>query len=185
MESVWNAILTEIRLFKVVGGGMILTSFSLKMLVVFVFDVFICVNRTPYILTNLKEIKPGFFLFLKTKLSWNFSHQCTQLKLVLVPVSARNLGKSYLGIFEKTPYIYRFPFSPQYGVQARFDLELFFLRPKTMKNSKKELHTTKNCCLAKKIIISLGTCLTKVRVLNVFEIITVFLFFCFQKVELF
>ena len=41
--------------------------------------------------------------------------QCTQLKLVLVPVSARNLRKSYRGIFEKTPYMYRFPLFPQYG----------------------------------------------------------------------
>ena len=41
--------------------------------------------------------------------------QCTQLKLALVPVSARNLGKSYRGIFEKTPYMYRFPLFPQYG----------------------------------------------------------------------
>ena len=41
--------------------------------------------------------------------------QCTQLKLALVPVSARNLGKSYGAIFEKTPYMYRFNFFPQYG----------------------------------------------------------------------
>ena len=56
-----------------------------------------------------------FFSALKKKVNCNFFHQCTQLKLVFVPVSARNLGKSYRGIFEKTPYMYRFPLFPQYG----------------------------------------------------------------------
>ena len=71
---------------------------------------------------SMKDYIEGFFtsykklfLFLKKKICCRNSHQCTQLKLVLVPVSARNLGKSYRGIFEKTPYMYRFPFSPQYG----------------------------------------------------------------------
>ena len=52
---------------------------------------------------------------LQTKLTVNFCQQCTQLKLALVPVSVQNLGKSYRAIFEKTPYMYRFNFPPQYG----------------------------------------------------------------------
>ena len=81
----------------------------------------------------MKDYIEGFFtsykkkiLFLKKKLTVNFSHQCTQLKLVLVPVSARNLGKSYRGIFEKTPYMYRFPFSLSMGVLARNYEKIYF-----------------------------------------------------------
>ena len=43
---------------------------------------------------------------LKKKLTVNFFQKCTQLKLAPVPGSARNLRKSYRGIFEKTPYMY-------------------------------------------------------------------------------
>jgi len=47
-----------------------------------------------------------FFSALKKKLTVNFFQKCTQLKLAPVPGSARNLRKSYRGIFEKTPYMY-------------------------------------------------------------------------------
>ena len=46
------------------------------------------------------------FSALKKKLTVNFFQKCTQLKLAPVPGSARNLRKSYRGIFEKTPYMY-------------------------------------------------------------------------------
>ena len=55
------------------------------------------------------------FSALKKKLTCNFFQKCTQPRSTAVPGSARNLRKSYRGIFEKTPYMYRFPFSPQYG----------------------------------------------------------------------
>ena len=65
--------------------------------------------------TNTKKKKNQFFGPQK-KVSGSYIQQCTQLKkLALVPVSVRNLGKSYRAIFEKTPYMYRFNFSPQYG----------------------------------------------------------------------
>ena len=65
-------------------------------------------NLPPYFpisLVRTKKKKNQFFGPQK-KLTVNFSQKCTQLKLAPVPGSARNLRKSYRGIFEKTPYMY-------------------------------------------------------------------------------
>ena len=53
--------------------------------------------------TKKKKIS---FSALKKKLNCRKFQKCTQLKLAPVPGSARNLRKSYRGIFEKTPYMY-------------------------------------------------------------------------------
>ena len=65
-------------------------------------------NLPPYFpisLVRTKKKKNQFFGPQK-KLTVNFFQKCTQLKLAPVPGSARNLRKSYRGIFEKTPYMY-------------------------------------------------------------------------------
>ena len=65
-------------------------------------------NLPPYFPISLVRTKKkkNQFLALKKKVNRRKFQKCTQLKLAPVPGSARNLRKSYRGIFEKTPYMY-------------------------------------------------------------------------------
>ena len=66
-------------------------------------------NLPPYFpisLVRTKKKKKISFSALKKKFCCRKFQKCTQLKLAPVPGSARNLRKSYRGIFEKTPYMY-------------------------------------------------------------------------------
>ena len=65
-------------------------------------------NLPPYFPISLVRTKKKKISFsaLKKKLTCNFFQKCTQPRSTAVPGSARNLRKSYRGIFEKTPYMY-------------------------------------------------------------------------------
>jgi hypothetical protein len=53
------------------------------------------INIPGVFLPQYKKKKKISFSALKKKVSGSYQQQCTQLKLALVPVSVRNLGKSY------------------------------------------------------------------------------------------
>ena len=71
-------------------------------------NVVVTKNLPPYFPISLVRTKKKKISFsaLKKKVCCRKFQKCTQLKLAPVPGSARNLRKSYRGIFEKTPYMY-------------------------------------------------------------------------------
>ena len=71
-------------------------------------NVVVTKNLPPYFPISLVRTKKKKISFsaLKKKLTVNFFQKCTQPRSTAVPGSARNLRKSYHGIFEKTPYMY-------------------------------------------------------------------------------
>ena len=62
-------------------------------------------NFSPQYGGTSEELREISFSALKKKVNCRKFQKCTQLKLAPVPGSARNLRKSYRGIFEKTPYM--------------------------------------------------------------------------------